>query len=236
MQRVLAALCNCFLLLASSAVTASAANQSSVADDTALLLACRKLSTDPFVGTGPEEWSRPFQSIDPFKAIPVCREALRRHPGDPALTMATAYAYLAGRKYDEARPLLERLVAQNNSEAMLALSFISKGPEGTDLLRRAAQVGNASGMMLYGMAQLLGKGTPKDEIAGVHNLRRAADAGSTRAMLLLASFYYKGEYGIGYDRAEAKRLLAEAASRGDRSAKEELAKFESNEAFDAVHN
>jgi hypothetical protein len=55
-------------------------------------------------------------------------------------------------------------------------------------------------------------------------------------MLLLASFYYKGEYGIGYDRAEAKRLLAEAASRGDRNAKEELAKFESNEAFDAVHN
>ena len=46
--------------------------------------------------------------------------------------------------------------------------------------------------------------------------------------------------GFGKDadknRAEAKRLLAEAASRGDRNAKEELAKFESNEAFDAVHN
>jgi hypothetical protein len=40
---------------------------------------------------------------------------------------------------------------------------------------------------------------------------------------------------VGYNRAEAKRLLADAAGRGDRSAKEELANFERNEAFDAAN-
>jgi hypothetical protein len=235
MRRVVAALGICVLLTCPWPLAATAAEEGSIADDTALLLACRKLAADPFAGTGPDEWSRPFQSIDPFKSIPVCREALRRHPGDPGLMLAASFAYLAGRKNEQARPLLERLVAQNNADAMLALSFISKGPEATDLLRRAAERGNASGMMLFGMTQLLGKGVPKDQLAGVRTLRRAAEAGSTRAMLLLASFYYKGDYGVGYNRAEAKRLLADAAGRGDRSAKEELANFERNEAFDAAN-
>ena len=43
--------------------------------------------------------------------------------------------------------------------------------------------------MLYGMAQLFGQGVPKDESGGLSSLRRAAEAGSTRAMLVLANFY-----------------------------------------------
>lgn len=119
---------------------------------------------------------------------------------------------------------------------MLALAFISPGTEAAELMRKAAEGGNASGMRLYGMAQLFGKGVPKDETEGVRTLRRAAKAGSTRAMLVLANFYYKGDYGVGYDPGEAKRLLTEAAGRGDPGAKEALANLERNAAEDAAKN
>ena len=88
--------------------------------------------------------------------------------------------------------------------------------------------------MLYGMAQLFGQGVPKDETGGLSSLRRAAEAGSTRAMLVLANFYYKGDYGVGYNPGEAKRLLTQAADRGDPSAKEALANLERNLADDAA--
>ena len=117
---------------------------------------------------------------------------------------------------------------------MLALAFISKGAEATELMRKAGEGGNASGLMLYGMAQLFGQGVPKDETGGVRNLRRAAEAGSTRAMLVLANVYYKGDYGVGYNPSEAKRLLTQAADRGDPNAKEALANLERNLADDAA--
>ncbi len=234
MRRVTAAFGIWSLLVVAPAFTALAAEPRSAADDAALQKACLKLAADPFAGSGPQEWSRPFQSIDPFQAIPVCKEALRLHPDDAPLKLATAFTYIAGRKNDQAKPLLDQLAAQGNSDAMLALAFISTGPEAAELMRKAADGGNASGLMLYGMAQLFGQGVPKDESGGVRTLRRAADAGSTRAMLVLANFYYKGDYGVGYDPSEAKRLLAQAADRGDPSAKEALANLERNAADDAA--
>ena len=61
------------------------------------------------------------------------------------------------------------------------------------------------------------------------------DAGcSDRAMLVLANFYYKGDYGVGYNPGEAKRLLTQAADLGDPSAKEALVNLERNLADDAA--
>jgi hypothetical protein len=234
MRRVTAAFGICSLLVVLPVFAAAAAEPPSTKDDATVQKACLKLATDPFAGSGPREWSTPFQTIDPFQAIPVCKEALRRLPDDAGLKLATAFAYIAGRKNDQAKPLLDELVAQNNGDAMLALAFISKGAEATELMRKAGESGNASGLMLYGMAQLFGKGVPKDETGGLRNLRRAAEAGSTRAMLVLANVYYEGDYGVGYDPAEAKRLLMQAADRGDPNAKEALANLERNLADDAA--
>lgn len=236
MRRVIAPFGICSLLVILPAFAAAAAEPPSAKDDAALQKACLKLAADPFAGSGPREWSTPFQTIDSFQSIPVCKEALRRHPDDARLKLATAFAYIAGRKNDQAKPLLDELVAQNNSDAMLALAFISKGAEATELLRKAGEGSNASGLMLYGMAQLFGQGVPKDETGGLRNLRRAAEAGSTRAMLVLANVYYKGDYGVGYNPAEAKRLIAQAADRGDPNAKEALANLERNLAGDAAKN
>jgi TPR repeat protein len=54
-------------------------------------------------------------------------------------------------------------------------------------------------------------------------VRRAADAGSTRAMLIMANFYTEGTYGVGRNPEEAKSLIAKAASLGDPAAKDILA-------------
>jgi TPR repeat protein len=197
-------------------------------DDAIVKEACHKLVADPFEGTGPEEWSRPFQGIDPFRSIPVCQEALRRHPEDSGLKLDLALAYLAGGKNKEATTLLDRLVSEGNSSAMLALAFVSSKVGAAALMRRAAEAGNPSGLLLYGMSQMSGNGVPKDVTAGIQTIRKAAEAGSTRAMLVLAHFYYKGENGVGYNRKEAERLIAEAAERGDPSAKEALATLKLN--------
>lgn len=233
MRRVVAGLTICCLLilvqpLAPWRDAALAAEADAAKDDAAVVEACHRLAADPLTGHGPPEWSRPFQTIDPFQAVPVCQDALRRHPDDRRLMLETAMAYLAARKADPAKPLLESLVAENNSSAMLALAYISTGPDATALMQKAAEAGNPNGLMLYGMAELYGKGVPKDEIAGVRTIRRAAEAGSTRAMVILANLYYTGDLGVGFDPAEAERLLTEASGRGDPTAKEALATLERN--------
>jgi len=142
MRRVTAALGICSLLVI---LPALAAEPPSAADGAALHKACLKLAADPFAGSGPREWSTPFQTIDSFQAIPVCKEALRRQPDDARLKLATALAYIAGRKNDQAKPLLDQLVAQNNSDAMLALAFISKGARRPSLCARLAKAATPQG-------------------------------------------------------------------------------------------
>ncbi len=191
-------------------------------DETAEAL-CDRLAPDPFAGFGPEEWGHPFRSVDFYRAVPACTEALANHPGDPRFALGAAMAYIAGNKIDSAKPLLGRLIAQGNTSAMLVLAYISPEPEAAALMHEAAAAGNANAMMLYGMALMTGKGVDKNTLDGVRMLRRAADAGSTRAMLLMANFYNEGAYGVGRSPQEAKDLIAQAAKLGDPAAKDILA-------------
>ncbi|MEX2167215.1 MAG: hypothetical protein WD852_09400 [Methyloceanibacter sp.] len=82
------------------------------------------------------------------------------------------------------------------------------------------------GMILFGMTQITGKGIDKNTLDGVRMIRRAANTGSTRAMLILANFYNSGAYGVGLNPVEAKSLIAKAASLGDPAAKDMLASLE----------
>ena len=87
-------------------------------------------------------------------------------------------------------------------------------------MHRAAEAGSTPGMILFGMTQITGKGIDKNTIDGVRM------TGSTRAMLILANFYNSGAYGVGLNPAEAKSLIAKAASLGDPAAKDMLASLE----------
>jgi len=163
-----------------------------------------RLAANPFAGFGPEEWGRPFQSIDPYRAIPACTEAMKLHPDERRFVLELALAYIAGDKRDKAMPLLDESIGEGNTGAMLALAYISPEGKAADLMHKAADRGDPKAMMLFAMSQLTGKGVPKDEIGGIRLLRRAAEAGSTRAMLILGHFYRDGAYGIGFNPEEAK--------------------------------
>jgi FimV-like protein len=187
---------------------------------------CDRLAANPFSGFGPDEWGKPFQTIDSYRAIPACSEAIKSHPDERRFKLELALAYIAGDKKDEAKTLLDELIAEDNTSAMLALAYISSDSEAANLMHRAAERGDPNAMMLYGMAQLTGKGVPKNEIDGIRMIRRAVEAGSTRAMLILGHFYKEGSYGIGFNPEEAKRLISEAARRGDPAAQNILSSLE----------
>lgn len=180
---------------------------------------CDRLASNPFAGFGPQSWSKPFDDIDPYRAIPACREAVKSHAVQTRYKLKLALAYIAGDKLNLATPILDALVAEGNTAAMLALAYISPEREAAELIRKAADAGDANAMMLFGMSQLTGKGVPRSEMDGVRMLRKAADAGSTRAMMILAHFYNEGSYGLGFNPSEAQRLIEEAANRGDPAAK-----------------
>jgi hypothetical protein len=125
-----------------------------------------RLAANPFAGFGPDEWGRPFGSIDSYQAIPACTESMKLHPDERRFVLEAALAYIAGKKNDEAKPLLQRLIGEGDTSAMLALACISPEPEAADLMHKAADAGDPNAMMLFGMAQMTGQGVPKNEIDG----------------------------------------------------------------------
>ena len=190
---------------------------------------CERVAADPFEGFGPEEWSHPFSRVDFYRALPACTEALKAHPDEQRFALGLAMANVVGKKQDAAEPLLEDLIAKGNTSAMLVLAYISPEPEAAKLMQQAAETGAPNAMMLYGMTLITGKGVPKNTLDGVRMVRRAADKGSTRAMLVMANFYTEGAYGVGRNPREAAELIAKAAQLGDPAAKNVLANLQAAE-------
>ena len=184
---------------------------------------CDRLATDPFAGFGPAEWGRPFSRIDHFRALPACTKAHEAQPDEQRFELGIALATVAGKTPQSAKPLLEELIAKDNTSAMLILAYISPEDEAAGLMRRAADAGSANAMMLYGMSLMTGKGVTEDPVEGVRMMRRAAEAGSTRAMLILANYYDQGSHGLGFDPEEGTRLITAAVAAGDPAAKTILA-------------
>ena len=100
---------------------------------------CDRLAANPFSGFGPDEWGKPFQAIDPYRAIPACSDAIKSHPEERRFKLELALAYIAGDKKDEAKTLLDELITEDNTSAMLALAYISSDSEAADLMHRAAE-------------------------------------------------------------------------------------------------
>ena len=191
---------------------------------------CDRLAADPFAGSGPKNWDKPFQGIDADRAIPACKEAMRLHPGEPRYRLQTAVAYLAAQEKKDAEPLLKGLAAEGDAAAMVLLANISGDKESLELIRRAAGLNNTPALILLAFAHLSGDGVQQDVIEGVRLLTRAADLGNTEAMVVLAGVYFEGQFGVPPDPAEGRRLIFEAATRGNPSAIEVLARIEQAQA------
>ena len=40
---------------------------------------CDRLAVNPFSGLGPDEWGKPFQTINSYRAIPACSQVIKNH-------------------------------------------------------------------------------------------------------------------------------------------------------------
>lgn len=191
---------------------------------------CDRLAADPFAGFGPKSWDKPFQEIDAAQAVPACEAALRLHPDEARYQLQAAIAYLAAQDQDRAKPLLKRLVEGGNAPAMVLLANISGDKESVELIQRAAALDNTAALIFLAFAQLTGDGVKQNTLDGIRLLSRAADLGNTEAMIILAGVYFDGQFGVPPDAAEGRRLILEAAARGNPSAKEVLAKIQQAQA------
>ena len=113
------------------------------------------------MGFGPDEWGKPFQSIDAYRAIPACSEAIKRHPDERRFVLQLALADIAGDK--KAKPLLDELIAQGNTSAMLALAFISPNAEAAELIIRPRhRRSERHDAVRHGAAHRQGRGQKRD--------------------------------------------------------------------------
>jgi TPR repeat protein len=187
---------------------------------------CDRLAADPFAGFGPKSWDKPFQGIDAASAVPACEEAMRLHPGEPRYRLQMAIAYLAAQDQDRAKPLLKQLVEEGNAPAMVLLANISSDRDSLELISKAASLDNPAALIFLAFAQLTGDGVKQNVLEGIRLLSHASDLGNTEAMIVLAGIYLEGRFGVPPDAAEGRRLILDAASRGDPSAKEVLEQVE----------
>ena len=86
-----------------------------------------------------------------------------------------------------------------------------------ELLRKAAEQGDASAMFKLGVAYIDGRGVPKDEREAVNWSRKAAEQGHAKAMFNLGSMYVNGR-GVQKDEREAVNWYRKAAEQGYASA------------------
>jgi len=101
---------------------------------------------------------------------PRVQRGHQRHPDERRYKLQLALAEIAGDKKEQAKLLLDELIAQGNTSAMLSLAFISPDAEAAELMHKAAAAGDPNAMMLFAMAQLTGKGVAKNEIDGIRML------------------------------------------------------------------
>jgi TPR repeat protein len=113
--------------------------------------------------------------------------------------------------YAAAIPPLELLVKNNDADAQNTLgSFYIKGlgvkrdaTRGLKLIRQAAEQENASALFQLGILTIAGEfGIISDKIEGADLIRRSANGGDTRAMLVMAMMNDRGE-GVPKDATQA---------------------------------
>lgn len=152
--------------------------------------------------------------------------------GGTVLAATPAEDYAAGlHAYQQenlipAMQLLERAAEAGHPEAQVLLGYILDRAENNAAAMRyyslAAASGNAEGAYRLGVLYATGEGVERDPAAAVDWMRRAVEGAYWPAAVVLARAYLEGGLGLAVDRAEAERLLRQAADAGDEPARSAL--------------
>jgi TPR repeat protein len=107
------------------------------------------------------------------------------------------------------------IIAANNMGEILS----ETNPAGAmQYFMRVAASGDDRGMLAYGMGQIRGNGTAKNEAEGVQLVQAAAQAGNPTAQRLMGIFYTNGSHGVKQDDTAGRLYMEAAATNGDSDA------------------
>lgn len=175
---------------------------------------------------------------DPYLALAYFEQA--GAAGDSRGYLSAAKLLIEGRylpaDVEDAEAYLARAIEMGNAEALSVLgSMLLDDPErkaqGMDYLVKAAELGEPSALRklsrLYGGGD--GSFAGQDLSLSTELLRAAAEAGSERARISLATLALGGNADAGYSAAEAEGILKAAAGVGDGEAAFTLAKHYSKD-------
>jgi hypothetical protein len=124
--------------------------------------------------------------------------------------------------------LLRKAADLGESRAMVGLGEIyleNRDPgEAVKWFRRAADAGDAAGMLYMGGMYDLGEGAPQSDESAVYWYRQAYHLGDSHAMFNLGKMYENGR-GVPKDRDRARELYRQGAERGDQEASNALTRL-----------
>ncbi|MDR3372864.1 MAG: PAN domain-containing protein [Ancalomicrobiaceae bacterium] len=143
---------------------------------------------DPELPKGIEP--KPFELIDPSRAVPVCQRAADNSPSSLRIHMELGRAFERDGRMNEAR-----------------IAY-----------KEAADQGNAPAAYLYGMMVNRGVGGPQDDAEAERYFKLARTRGVAPAATALGLLYAGSDRPAGPGEADTLRLLEEAAQRGQGTA------------------
>jgi hypothetical protein len=107
------------------------------------------------------------------------------------------------------------LAALNKGEQARTEYLRTVVPTRLAVWRDAAEKGNPTAQVLYGLCFISNVGVRQDEAEAARWFRKAADAGHPTAMTFLGAMYANGKGGLNKDEGEAVRWYKKAADAGD---------------------
>jgi uncharacterized protein len=171
-----------------------------------------------------------FELVDGARAVPACREAVSRHPGEPRLEAWLGRALMRAGTYEEAHGWLLKAAEKGNASAMSNLGNLYANGKGVGQdyakakgwYEKAAAKGDAVAMTSLGRLYASGQGVTQDYAMAVSWYEKAAEKGDVEAMTELGIRYV---YGLRarQDHATAMRWLEKAAGKGHAKAMSRIA-------------
>lgn len=118
--------------------------------------------------------------------------------------------------------LANKIRATQAYDEALAYADANEHRKAAQLLKEAAELGNADAMAVYGSVLLLGKGVQENGPEAVKWLQLAIEKKQTGAASVLGMAYATGKAGIKPNHTLARELLTQAAAEGDQKSAEML--------------
>ncbi len=159
----------------------------------------------------------PLGQIDVAKALPACRDAQAKSPGDVRLAFQLGRVLMQDGKEAEAAVLFEQAAKTGYTAAMVNLGVVleeKKPDEAFAWYEKAARMGHVIGEYNLGIAYRNAIGTPVDVTKALEWFQKSSDQGDADAAYEIAVIHDEGTL-VPENNAEALEYYRLAVDRGN---------------------